>query len=45
MTLREKLLYHQVHPVKTSVDVTTALAPAVLLPGALLGSGRIAAEP
>ena len=26
MTLREKLLYHQVHPAKISIDVTTALA-------------------
>jgi hypothetical protein len=31
MTLREKLLYHQVHPAKISIDVTTALAAAVLL--------------
>ena len=31
MTLRQKLLYHQVHPAKIIVDVTTALAAAVLL--------------
>ena len=31
MTLREKLLYHQVHPAKIGIDVTTALAAAVLL--------------
>ena len=31
MTPREKLLYHQVHPAKMIIDVTTALAAAVLL--------------
>jgi hypothetical protein len=31
MTFREKLLYHQVHPAKIIIDVTTALAAAVLL--------------
>jgi hypothetical protein len=31
MTFREKLLYHEVHPAKIIIDVTTALAAAVLL--------------
>ena len=31
MTLREKLLYHKIHPAKLSVDVSTAIVAAVLL--------------
>jgi len=30
MTLREKMLYHQLHPAKLAVDVSTAIAAAVL---------------
>lgn len=30
MTLREKMLYHQLHPAKVVVDVSTAIAAAVL---------------
>ena len=31
MTLREKLLYHKIHPAKLLVDVSTLIAAAVLL--------------
>lgn len=31
MTLRDKLLYHQLHPAKLAVDISTAIAAAVLL--------------
>jgi hypothetical protein len=31
MTLREKALYHQIHPAKLVIDVSTAIVAAVLL--------------